>query len=241
MDQKSGEKKISFKDTLNLPRTDFPIRSNPKIDDPEMVKRWQEQSLYKKTFEHNKGKETFILHDGPPYANAHIHLGTALNKILKDIAAKSQRMFGKHVPVTPGWDCHGLPIELKVASEFVGINGKTLMIQCRDYARKWIDIQREEFKNLGVLFDWNDPYLTMDFSYEADTLRAFGEFVKQGFIKRQNKTVPWCPSCQTVLATAEIEYADRKDPSIYVLFPLQKDVIARVAPELKDNQVSVVV
>ena len=163
MDQKSGEKKISFKETLNLPRTDFPIRSNPKVDDPEMVKRWQGDGLYKKTFEHNKGKETFILHDGPPYANAHIHLGTALNKILKDITAKSQRMFGKHVPVTPGWDCHGLPIELKVTAEFLGISGKTLMTQCRDYARKWIDIQREEFKNLGVLMDWNDPYLTMDF------------------------------------------------------------------------------
>jgi len=241
MDQKNGEKKISFKDTLNLPRTDFPIRSNPKIDDPEMVRRWQGQGLYKKTFEQNKGKETFILHDGPPYANAHIHLGTALNKILKDITAKSQRMFGKHVPVTPGWDCHGLPIELKVSAEFVGINGKTLMLQCRDYARKWIDIQREEFKNLGVLMDWNNPYLTMDFGYEADTLRAFGEFVRQGFIKRQNKTVPWCPSCQTVLASAEIEYADRKDPSIYVLFSLQKEVVARIAPELKDNQVSIVV
>lgn len=241
MDQKSGEKKLSFKETLNLPRTDFPIRSNPKNDDPEMVRRWQEEGLYKKTYSCNKGKETFILHDGPPYANAHIHLGTALNKILKDITAKAQRMFGKHVPVTPGWDCHGLPIELKVTAEFTGISGKTLMTECRNYARKWIDIQREEFKNLGVLMDWNDPYLTMDFSYEADTLRAFGEFVQKGFIKRQNKTVPWCPSCKTVLATAEIEYADRKDPSIYVLFPLQKDVIARIAPELETQAISVVV
>lgn len=241
MDQKSGDKKVSFKDTLNLPRTDFPIRSNPKVEDPELIDRWREENLYKKSFACNEGKEQFILHDGPPYANAHIHLGTALNKILKDIAAKSQRMLGKHVPVTPGWDCHGLPIELKVTNEFVGISGKTLKTACRDYARKWIDIQREEFRNLGVLMDWDDPYLTMDFSYEADTLRAFAEFVKQGFIKRQNKTVPWCSSCQTVLATAEIEYADRKDPSIYVQFPLTTDVLTRVLPEYADKTVSMLV
>lgn len=241
MDQKSEEKKMSFKDTLNLPRTDFPIRSNPKVDDPEMIKRWQEEGLYKKSFSCNQGKESFILHDGPPYANAHIHLGTALNKILKDITAKAQRMFGKHVPVTPGWDCHGLPIELKVTAEHPGLTGKTLKTACRDYARKWIDIQREEFKNLGVLMDWNDPYLTMDFSYEADTLRAFGEFVKQGFIKRQNKTVPWCSSCQTVLATAEIEYADRKDPSIYVQFPLTKALAQKIAPEYADAEISFLV
>jgi len=241
MNQKGGEKKISFKHTLNLPRTDFPIRSNPKVDDSDMIKQWQADGLYKKTFEYNKGKEQFILHDGPPYANAHIHLGTALNKILKDITAKSQRMFGKHVPVTPGWDCHGLPIELRVTSEFPGMTGKTLKTACRNYAHKWIDIQREEFKNLGVLMDWDDPYLTMDFSYEAAILRVFGEFVQKGFIKRQNKTVPWCPSCSTVLATAEIEYADRKDPSIYVQFPLTKDLLARVLPQYAQDEVSLLV
>lgn len=241
MDQKNEEKKVSFKDTLNLPTTDFPIRSNPKVEDPAMVMRWEEDGLYDKTFIANKGSETFILHDGPPYANAHIHLGTALNKILKDIATKSQRMLGKHVPVTPGWDCHGLPIELKVTAEYPGLTGKTLKTACRDYARKWIDIQREEFKKLGVLMDWNDPYLTMDFGYEADTLRAFGTFVKKGFIKRQNKTVPWCPSCQTVLATAEIEYADRRDPSVYVLFPFTKELIQRVLPDYAHEEINFLV
>ncbi len=240
-DNTKPEKKVSFKETLNLPHTDFPIRSNPKVDDPAMIDRWKKEDLYRTTFYHNEGKEKFILHDGPPYANGHLHLGHAYNKILKDIVTKSQRMFGKQVPVTPGWDCHGLPIELQVTKENPDLSPQELKKACRAYAAKWIDIQREEFKSLGVLMDWDNPYRTMDFDYEASILRAFGQFVADRYIERKNKTVPWCASCQTVLATAEIEYQDRKDPSIYVLFPLEPKAREKLFPQLSDKEVNLLV
>jgi isoleucyl-tRNA synthetase len=236
----NGSKK-SFKDTLNLPATDFPIRANPKIDDPALIKRWEDENLYEKSFTHNKGNEKFIFHDGPPYANGHIHLGSAYNKILKDIACKGQRMTGKQVPVTPGWDCHGLPIELKVTTEFPGLAPEALKKQCRAYAQKWVDIQREEFKNLGVVFNWAHPYLTMNPEYEAQELRALGEFVEHGYIAKKNKTVPWCASCQTVLAAAEIEYKERKDPSIYVKFSLQAADVKALFPALNDKKISLLI
>ena len=227
--------KKNFKDTLNLPHTDFPIRANYAQEDAAMLQRWETENLYQKTFEHHKGQEKFILHDGPPYANGHLHMGHAYNKILKDIVCKSQRMLGKHVPVTPGWDCHGLPIEFAVKKEQPELAGAALKKACRAYAQKWIDTQREEFKNLGVLMNWDRPFLTMSFEYEAAIVRAFGEFVEQGYIERKNKTVPWCPSCKTVLASAEIEYADRKDPSIYVLFTLTKETQAQLFPFIDNN------
>jgi isoleucyl-tRNA synthetase len=236
-----AEQKVSFKDTLNLPTTEFPIRPNAKVDDPAMIERWEKEDLFKKSFECNDGNTKFILHDGPPYANGHLHLGHAYNKILKDIVTKSQRMLGKHVPVTPGWDCHGLPIELKVSQENPGIDAVALKKKCREYANHWIDVQRSEFKRLGVLMDWDNPYITMSYSYEASILRAFGEFVDQGYIERKNKTVPWCASCQTVLASAEIEYQERKDPSIYVLFALEKSAVARIAPEIKDKSINLLI
>lgn len=235
------QNKVSFKDTLNLPHTDFPIRANAAIDDVQMVKRWQEQDLFTQSFEHNAGSEKYILHDGPPYANGNIHIGHAYNKILKDITTKAQRMMGKHVPVTPGWDCHGLPIELKVTQENPGLKGAELKKACRVYAQKWIDVQREEFKRLGVLMDWDRPYLTMDFEYEAAILRAFGNLVDAQYIERKNKTVPWCMSCQTVLATAEIEYQDRKDPSIYVLFQLEQAVVDRMFKPLEGKPVNILI
>ncbi len=235
------EKKVSFKDTLNLPRTDFPIRANPKKDDPAMIERWEKENLFKKTFYLNKGNEIFILHDGPPYANGNIHIGHAYNKILKDIVTKAQRMLGKQVPVTPGWDCHGLPIELKVTKENPGLSREALKKACRAYAQKWVDIQRDEFKELGVLMDWAHPYLTMNFGYEASVLRAFGKLVEQDYIERANKTVPWCPSCQTVLASAEIEYQERKDPSIYVLFPLEQKITDKFFPTLSGKTVNFLV
>ncbi len=238
--ENSSEKK-SFKDTLNLPRTDFPIRANPKIEDPKILEKWEHEDLYKKSFEHNSGEQKYILHDGPPYANGNIHLGHAYNKILKDIVTKVQRMLGKHVPVTPGWDCHGLPIELKVTQENPGLPAQDLKKACREYANKWINIQRKEFKKLGVLMDWQNPYLTMNFSYEASILRAFGQFVSDGYIERKNKTVPWCASCQTVLAIAEIEYIERKDPSIYVLFPFDSKVSGKLFPELNGEQVNLLI
>lgn len=233
--------KKSFKDTLNLPHTDFPIRPNHKEDDAKMLKRWEDENLYTRSFEANKGEEKFILHDGPPYANGHLHIGHAYNKILKDIVCKSQRMLGKHVPVTPGWDCHGLPIEFAVTKENPGLQGPELKKACREYAQKWIAVQKHEFKQLGVLMDWNNPYLTMDYGYEASILNAFGLLVEQQYIERKNKTVPWCPSCQTVLASAEIEYQDRKDPSLYVLFPLEKSVSGSLFPQLNNKPINLLV
>lgn len=232
---------ISFKDTLNLPRTDFPIRAQPAIDDPLMLKRWEKEDLYTKTFELNKGRQSFILHDGPPYANGHLHLGHAYNNILKDIVTKSQRMQGKHVPVTPGWDCHGLPIELQVTKQNPDLVGANLKMACRAYAQQWVDIQKEERKSFGVLMDWDRPYLTMDFSYESAILRAFGFLVGAGYIERKNKTVPWCASCQTVLATAEIEYQERKDPSLYVLFTLTQEAIHKVMPAFAGKEINLVI
>lgn len=233
--------KVSYKDTLNLPTTEFPIRANPKVEDPIMLERWQQEDLYRKSFFAHEGHGKFILHDGPPYANGNIHLGHAFNKTLKDIVGKSQRMFGKQVPITPGWDCHGLPIELKVSQENPGLDRVALKKACRAYAQKWVNAQREDFKKLGVLMDWDNPYATMDFAYEASVLRAFGEFVEQGYIERSNKTVPWCPSCQTVLASAEIEYEDRKDPSVYVFFTLTQEAVKNIVPELSDKEVHLLV
>ncbi|MFZ5954532.1 MAG: isoleucine--tRNA ligase [Candidatus Dependentiae bacterium] len=235
------DNQVSFKNTLNLPQTDFPIRAQAAIDDPALIKRWQQEDLYEKTFVHNKDHQQFILHDGPPYANGHIHIGHAYNKILKDIIGKSKRMQGKQVPITPGWDCHGLPIELKVSQENPGLAPAELKKACRAYAQKWIDTQKEEFKRLGVLMDWDRPYLTMSYAYESDILRAFGFFVEGGYIERKNKTVPWCPACQTVLASAEIEYHERKDPSIYVLFPLENRVVETVLPTLTGKTVNFLV
>lgn len=237
----ADEKEVSFRDTLNLPRTDFPIRANAKEEDPKMLKRWESEDLFYKSFIHNAGKETFILHDGPPYANGRIHIGHAYNKILKDIIGKSQRMSGKHVPITPGWDCHGLPIELKVTKEFPNLPVEVLKKECRLYAQKWIEAQKSEFKELGVLMNWKQPYLTMDYSYEAAILRAFGSLVEQGYIEKKKKTVPWCPSDQTVLAQAEIEYKERKDPSIYISFPLTHKTRESVCPKLVDKPISVAV
>jgi len=227
--------KVSYKDTLNLPRTDFPIRAQAAIDDPQILARWQNEDLYKKSFIAHQGAQKYIVHDGPPYANGNIHLGHAYNKVLKDIAAKAHRMMGRHVPVTPGWDCHGLPIELKVTTEQPGLAPAALKQACRKYAQQWIDAQREQFKQLGILMDWENPYLTMAPDYEAATVRAFAKFVKLGYIGRKNKTVPWCASCQTVLATAEIEYAERKDPSLYVAFPLTPETQQRAFKDIKES------
>ncbi len=231
----------NYKDTLHLPKTDFPIRAQHAIYDPLVLQRWQEQRLSEATFFHNQGNETFILHDGPPYANGDIHLGHAFNKILKDIFTKFERMSGKHVPIIPGWDCHGLPVELKVTEQNPGLSGAALQKACRVYAQKWIDVQKQSFKNLGVLMHWDKPYTTMDYSYEASIVQAFGIFYSQGYIARQLKTVPWCASCQTVLANAEIEYEERKDPSIFVQFPLETALIYSLFPQVQDAPVSLLV
>jgi isoleucyl-tRNA synthetase len=237
---KNKEIKNPFQDTLNLPKTDFSMRANSITKEPELLARWEKENLWNKSWSKNKGKKKFVLHDGPPYANGHIHIGHVLNKVLKDIVTKYKRMSGFHAPVKPGWDCHGLPVEIKVVEQF-GDKLKTVdKIEfkklCREYAQSWINVQREEFKQLAVLMDWQNPYLTMSLEYESAVLRAFSKFVKDGFVERKNKTVPWCVSCQTVLATAEIEYKDRKDPSLYVLFPLDAETSKKLFPEnLKNN------
>lgn len=218
MSDNNDQTKKSFSDTLNLPKTDFPIRANHEVTDKQMIDRWEEENIYSTSFAKHIGNKKFVLHDGPPYANGNIHLGSAYNKILKDLICKSRRMARYHVPVTPGWDCHGLPIELKVSQENPGLSNYDLKKACRKYANYWIDEQKKSFKSLGILMNWNDPYITMSYDYESHILKAFGYLFSQGFIERKNKTVPWCPNDMTVLATAEIEYRDRKDPSLFVLF-----------------------
>ncbi len=223
MSAQDGKK--SYKDTLNLPTTDFSIRANAKQKEPELLARWDKEDLYKKTYSANKGQEKYIMHDGPPFANGHIHMGTTFNKVFKDIVCKFKRMSGFHAPFKPGWDCHGLPIELKAIAEMsdgkkdLKLDNIKFKTACRKYASKWIDVQLEEFKQLGVLANWDDRYLTMAPEYEASIIRAFSKFVESGYIERKLKTVPWCSHCKTVLATAEIEYKERKDPSVYILFP----------------------
>lgn len=209
--------KHQYKDTLNLPRTDFPIRAHARENDPKIVDRWSSEQLATRAMECNAGNQQFILHDGPPYANGHIHLGHAYNKILKDIITKARRMMGYHVPVVPGWDCHGLPIEQKVASDQPELSSRALKSACREYALRWVETQCREFKRLGVLMDWQHPYVTMSYDYEASILKAFANLYSDGFVSRKNKTITWCPTCQTVLASAEIEYQERKDPSVYIL------------------------
>ena len=233
--------KNPYQHTLNLQKTDFPIRANAVTKEPELLEKWKKEDLFHKTWEHNKDKEKFVLHDGPPYANGNIHMGHVLNKVLKDFVTKFKRMEGYHVPVKPGWDCHGLPIEIKVESAFAKamadretsqkVDRVEFKKECRKYAQKWVDVQREEFKEIGVLMDWENPYLTMAPEYEADILRSLASFVDQGYIERKGKTVPWCASCQTVLASAEIEHEDRKDPSIYVLFPFDAETSKQLFSE----------
>lgn len=243
-------KKNPFQDTLNLPHTEFPIRANAATKEIELLQRWETEKISETTLNNAADKKSFVLHDGPPYANGNIHLGHALNKILKDIVCKINRMKGKYVPFVPGWDCHGLPIELKVTTE-QGTEGKrkenkgiteeeraervAFKKQCRAYAQQWIEKQKEEFKGLGIFGDWNNPYITMAPTYEASILEAFADFVEKGFITRKGKTISWCASCQTVLATAEIEYKDRKDPSTYILFPLSKETTKETFPFLVEH------
>jgi len=230
------ENKNLFQDTLNLPQTDFSLRANASEKEPALLARWEAEGVAQAATIKNKGKKKFILHFGPPYANGHLHLGHALSYILKDIICKYKRMTGHYTPLVPGWDCHGLPIELKVTSE-LGIENKRDTVDrvefkksCRDYANKWIKVQAQELKEQGLLLDYAKPYITMDASYEASILRGLATFVEKGYIERKGKTVPWCSSCQTVLATAEIEYKDRKDPSCYILFPLEIEAAKLVFP-----------
>ncbi|MBN2267190.1 MAG: isoleucine--tRNA ligase [Candidatus Babeliaceae bacterium] len=232
----SAAKMADFKESLNLPRTDFPLRADACINDPIMLERWEKEKLYERAMRCHEGASRFVLHDGPPYANGHIHLGHAYNKILKDILAKARRMSGMQVPLVPGWDCHGLPIEHRVKQENPTLTGTALKAACRESAYTWINIQRSEFKRLGILMDWEHPYITMAPRYEAAILRSFGKLVRGGFVERKNKTVPWCPHCQTALAAAEIEYQDREDPSLFIKFKVTSETAQKLG--LTDKPVS---
>ncbi|TKB61363.1 MAG: isoleucine--tRNA ligase [Nitrospira sp.] len=215
---------MDYKATLNLPKTDFPMKANLPQREPELLASWEKERLYEQIQEAGKGRPLYVLHDGPPYANGRIHIGHALNKILKDIIIKSKTMAGYQVPYVPGWDCHGLPIEHQVLKE-LGDKKKTLDTPairklCREYAEKFYTIQREEFQWLGILGDWQRPYLTMNPGYEATIIREFGKFVERGGVYKGLKPVLWCTADQTALAEAEVEYEDHTSPSIYVKFPL---------------------
>lgn len=219
-----------YQHTLNLPKTDFPMRANLKEKEVALLSKWKEDDLYKQILNNHQGSKKYILHDGPPYANGHIHIGHALNKVLKDIIVKSKTMMGYTAPYVPGWDCHGLPIEYEVLKEARAKketpNPTEIRRRCREYANKFIDIQREEFLRLGVFGDWDNPYLTMTPDYEAAIVREFGKVVASGGVYKAKKPVLWCPHDETALAEAEVEYADITSPAIYVKFrvthPLNK-------------------
>ena len=218
---------MDYSKTLNLPNTDFPMRGNLPEREPQTLEYWQNNKIYDKRVARNKGKEKFILHDGPPYANGNIHLGTALNKILKDIIVKYKSLCGYDAPYVPGWDTHGLPIE-HAAIKILGLNRHELdpldlRHECKQYALKCLDMQREDFKRLGVNGDWDNPYITLIPEYEAQQIGVFGEMAQKGYIYKGLKTVYWCTSCETALAEAEIEYAEKKSHAIFVKFPLVDD------------------
>jgi len=210
----------NYKETLNLPKTDFPMKASLTTREPEMLKRWNEAGLYEQIQKARAGAELFVLHDGPPFANGDVHMGTALNKILKDLVVKSKTMAGFRAPYLPGWDCHGLPIEYKVVKESRGLSPLEVRKRSEAFARKFIDIQREQFKRLGVFGDWEHPYLTLNPSYEAEILRAFAIFVEKGLVYESLKPVFWSSGAQTALAEAEVEYQDRHDTAVYVKFSI---------------------
>jgi isoleucyl-tRNA synthetase len=239
----ADDNKIKWKNTLNLPKTDFPMKAQLNRKEPEILHKWKEMDIYNRILNERKDEELYILHDGPPYANGHIHLGHALNKILKDFIVKSKAMEGFQAPYVPGWDCHGLPIEIKV-EEQLGSKKQEMSIveirqKCREYAEKYIDIQRDEFIRLGVFGDWQNPYTTLNPLYESTVIDYFKSFVEKGNVIRKKRPVYWCTSCTTALAEAEVEYADHTSPSIYVKF-LLKDV-PEILAEHKDKEIYVLI
>ncbi len=235
---------MDYKKTLNLPNTKFPMKANLANREPERLKEWEAAGLYERIREESGDRELFILHDGPPYANGNIHIGTALNKILKDIIVRSKQMAGYSAVYVPGWDCHGLPIEHNVDKELgkakKGMTQSEVRKKCRKYAEKFIDIQRNEFKRLGVMGEWDNPYLTMNYNYEAVIARECCKFALEGSLFRSKKPIYWCNTCQTALAEAEIEYKNDASPSIYVKFPM-RDSLADEYPVLADKNVSVII
>ncbi len=234
----------NIKETLNLPQTSFSMKAKLAQKEPEILDKWESINLYQKIQKKSEGRPSFVLHDGPPYANGRIHLGTSLNKILKDFIIKSKNMQGFRAPYLPGWDCHGLPIEIKV-DQLLG-NKKSEMTplevrdECKQYALKFVDIQRKQFKRLGVFGEWEAPYLTMLPEYEGEVLRHLAAFFAEGNVYKGKKPVHWCPFCRTALAEAEIEYKDRESPSIFVGFPVTSN-LAEKFPVLENKQIFVLI
>ena len=226
-DKSPNNAERDYKETLFLPKTDFPMRAGLPKREPEWLERWAKMDLYRRLRDDAKDREKFVLHDGPPYANGHLHIGHALNKILKDFVVRSQQMMGKDANYVPGWDCHGLPIEWKIEEKYraAGKNKDDVPViefrkECRDFANHWIDVQRDEFKRLGVEGDWDDPYLTMSYAAEAQIAREFMKFVTNGGLYRGSKPVMWSVAEKTALAEAEVEYHDHSSPTIFVKFPV---------------------
>ncbi|QTX33724.1 isoleucine--tRNA ligase [Aminithiophilus ramosus] len=228
---------MEYKETLNLPKTEFPMRANLAKREPAMLEYWNRSDIYGKLMERPAEKGTFVLHDGPPYANSNIHIGTAFNKVLKDFIPKYRWMKGYRAPYVPGWDTHGLPIELRVLKDENlnqdDLGPVELRRRCQAYAEKYLDVQRSEFMRLGVLGDWFRPYVTYEASYEAAQIGAFADMVERGLVYKGHKPVFWCIDCQTALAAAEIEYEDESSPSIYVAYPLAGT--ASLSPKLAEG------
>ncbi len=237
-------KVMDYRQTLNLPKTDFPMKANLAKREPEILKAWEEKGIYRRLTQQSKDKPKYILHDGPPYANGNIHIGTALNKILKDFIVKSKFMTGFNSPYVPGWDCHGLPVEHEVEKGLGAKKAELSVVEirkrCRDYAARYVGIQREEFKRLGNFGEWENPYLTMNFAYQATIVREFGKFLLSGSVYKGKKPVHWCPTCKTALAEAEVKYEDHRSPSIYVKFKMVSE-IGKDFPSLKGKPVSVII
>ncbi len=231
---------VDYKSTVFLPKTDFPMKAGLPKREPEMLARWRDIDLYGQLRRSSKGREKFVLHDGPPYANGNLHIGHALNKILKDVISRAEQMRGFDSVYVPGWDCHGLPIEWKVEEKYRkkkkdkdAVPVVEFRQECREFAEHWIDIQREEFKRLGVIGDWDNPYTTMSFDAEATIVRELGKFLMDGSLYRGSKPVMWSPVEKTALAEAEVEYHDHTSTTIFVRFP----VIKASTPELADTAI----
>ncbi len=239
----------NYRDTLNLPETELSMKAGLPRKEPEILEFWNELDIYKKIRKNNKGNKSFILHDGPPYANGSIHLGHSVNKILKDITIKSKTLLGMDAPYVPGWDCHGLPIELNVEkkhgkrSEIVQ-DKKKFQAACKEYALKQIEDQKKDFIRLGVFGEWDNPYKSLDSSFEADAVRALGKIFEAGHVQKGEKPVHWCQDCSSALAEAEVEYQDKTSKSIDVSFEVDKESLQSVAKAFsldKDFPISFVI
>jgi isoleucyl-tRNA synthetase len=237
------EAKVDLKTTITLPDTTFPLKGNLAQSEPARLKKWEEMDVYERMREARAGRQLYVLHDGPPYANGLVHLGTALNKILKDFCIKSRSMMGHWTPYIPGWDCHGLPIEIQVDKALGAKKGQMSKLEirraARKHAEKFLALQREDFKRLGIFGEWENPYMTMDPKYQATIVRVFGEFVEEGSIYKGSRPVHWCIRDQTALAEAEVEYEDHTSPSVYVKFPFPD--AARVDRALEGRNVNIVI